>query len=120
MGGTIGFSPGLYPVSHHRYPNGYGVDYIAGYKNAKDVPFELVEIIGMLAAINLMADFGDGVVSGLANASVSLSGISESFGTTLSATSAFFGARIKDYTDRLTTWFKENKKKYRGIRLAAL
>jgi len=118
VGGYVGYAAGLYPLSHDHYPCGYGIDYIAGYENAKDVPFDLVEIIGMLAAVNLMADYGDGIVGGIANASVSLSGISESFGTTMSATSAWFGARIKDYSDRLNAWFKENKKKYRGIRLA--
>jgi hypothetical protein len=116
VGGFTGFTAGLYPISYDHYPNGYAVDYIAGYPNAKDVPFDLVEIIGMLSAINLMADFGDGVISGLANASVSLGGISESFGTTLSATSAFFGARIKDYSDRLEKWFKNNRSKYKGMK----
>lgn len=120
VGGFTGFTAGLYPISYDRYPNGYAVDYIAGYPNAKNVPFDLVEVVGMLAAVNLMADFGDGVVSGLANASVSLSGISESFGTTLSATSAFFGARIKDYTDRLDKWFKQNRKKYHGVKFRVL
>lgn len=115
VGGFVGAAPGLFPATYKRYPGGYGLDYIAGYPNAKDVPEDLSEIVGMLAAINLMADYGDGVVSGLANASVSLSGISESFGTTMSATSAFFGARIKDYSDRISAWMKENKSKYRGI-----
>lgn len=111
-----GVTAGLYPYSFERFPRGYALDYIAGYENARKVPDDLMEIIGMLAAINLMADFGDGVVSGLANASVSLSGISESFGTTLSATSAFFGARQKDYTERINKWFDENRIKYRGLK----
>jgi len=120
VGGHVGFSAGLYPLSYDNYPNGYGVDFIAGYENARDVPEDLIEIIGMLAAVNLMADFGDGVISGLSNASISLGGISESFGTTLSATSAYFGARIKDYSDRLEKWFKENKRRYKGINFAVL
>lgn len=116
VGGLVGAAPGLFPTAYNRYPNGYGLDYIAGYENSKDVPLDLVEVIGKLAAINLMANFGDGVVSGLASASVSLSGISESFGTTLSATSAYFGARIKQFTDEIIKWKEENGPKYRGIK----
>lgn len=118
-GGFVGFTPGLYPLAWKDYPNAYGVDYIAGYENAKDVPEDLIEVVSMLAAVNLMADYGDGVVSGLANASVSLSGISESYGTTLSATSAFFGARILDYTKRIGEWLKQNRQKYRGVKMRA-
>lgn len=120
VGGYAGGLTGLYPISFERYPAGYAIDYIAGYENAKKVPMDLVEIIGMLAAVNVMADFGDGVVSGLANASISLGGISESFGTTMSATSAFFGARILDYSKRLETWFKANKSRYKGIKFRVI
>lgn len=116
MGGFAGQGLGLYPASFDTYPSAYGLDYIAGYGNASEVPYDIVNVIGMLAAINLLSDYGDGITAGLANASISLSGISESYGTTMSATSAWFGARIKDYTDRITEWMKENKRKYRGFK----
>jgi len=116
VGGFSAGGIGLYPSNYNTYPYAYGVDFIAGFQNSSKVPMDLVEVIGMLAAINLLADFGDGITSGLANASVSLSGISESFGTTMSATSAWFGARIKDYSDRLDKWYKNNRTKYQGLK----
>jgi len=98
MGGTLQFtfsqlsnipvflgmlSPFQYPFRD--YPNAFLIDYKTGYENSRNVPKDLVEVIRMLAGIMLLNDFGDGKSPGLASASVNLNSISESFGTTQSA-----------------------------------
>lgn len=97
------------------FPDGWLVDYVVGFENVKEFKtrnYELFDIIGKLAAINLLSDYGDGKTSALASSSVSLSGISESLSTTLSATSAAFGARQKQYINDLKIFYNKNRFKY--------
>ncbi len=106
-----------------RFPDGFFIDYKTGFRNVKALKArhqELFSVCGKLAAINLMADYGDGKTAGLASSSVGLSGLSESFSTTMSATSAFFGARIKQWYDDLKRFYDQNKQKYAGVFLAAV
>jgi hypothetical protein len=105
------------------YPDGFQIDYTAGFKTStvlrKKHP-ELFTVIGKLAAIMMLSDYGDGKTAAIASSSISLSGLSESVSTTLSATSATFGARILQYTNELKEWFKINKNKYSGFFIGAL
>lgn len=106
-----------------RFPDGFRIDYKSGFRHVKALKArhnELFEVVGKLAAINLLADYGDGKTAGLASSSVGLSGLSESFSTTMSATSAFFGARIKQFYEDLKRWYDMNKQKYAGVFLAAV
>lgn len=91
--------------------NRFLIDYETGYENCQDVPIEFRYIILKFAACLLMNTYGDGKLSAIANRSVSLSGVSESIGTTLSATSAAFGARIIQYQKEIKE-FEKNKAKY--------
>jgi hypothetical protein len=88
------------------------IDYTTGYENAEEVPDELRWIIKKLAAITLMAIYGDGKFAAVASRSVSLNSVSESISTTMSATSAAFGARILQYQKEIKTWLATNKQKY--------
>ena len=106
-----------------KYPDAYYLDYIAGFQCAAQVHAqhrELITIIGKVAAINMLGDFGDGKSPGLASSSISLAGISESYATTQSATSAIFGAHILQLSKEVKEWYKENKSKYSGILFTAL
>jgi len=106
-----------------KYPDGFYLDYEVGYKCAAQVRAqhsELFPIIGKLAAVSLLASYGDGRSPGLASSSISLAGISESFATTQSATNALFGARILQYTKELKEFYKENKNKYAGVLFTAI
>jgi hypothetical protein len=49
-----------------------------------------------------------------------MDGVSESFSSTMSATSAMFGARIKAYEDELDDYIKSCKNKFGNIVLGAL
>jgi hypothetical protein len=51
-------------------------------------------------------------MSGFSSSSLSMDGISESFSSTQSATSAYFGARIQVYKDDIKKYIEENKYKF--------
>lgn len=88
------------------------LDYETGYNNCVDVPDEFRNIIKKTAAVTLMNIYGDGKLAAIANRSVSLNSVSESISTTLSATSAAFGARVIQYAKEVDRWLKQNRSKY--------
>lgn len=90
----------------------YEVDYTAGYENSDEVPDDLREIIAKVGAVSLLNIIGDGLMSGFSSSSLSMDGISESFSSTQSATSAYFGARIQVYKDDIKNYIAENKYKF--------
>lgn len=99
-------------LRNQSYSNAYRVDYTAGFEDASKVPWDLRDIIGKAAACRLLNIIGDGLIAGFANMSLSLDGISESFGTTASATNAMYGARINQYLKEIETWLKANRHKF--------
>jgi len=88
------------------------LDYETGYENCQDVPDEFRNIVKKLAAVTLMNIYGDGKLAAIASRSVNLNSVSESISTTLSATSATFGARIIQYQKEINQWFTQNRAKY--------
>lgn len=98
----------------------YCVDYSAGYETSDDVPKDLRQMIGKVCAISLLNIIGDGLMSGFSSSSLSMDGISESFSSTQSATSAYFGARIKVYQDEVKDYIKDNKYKFGFLPIGAL
>jgi len=94
------------------YPHGFKFDYEAGWKNSDFIPNDLREVIAQFATIMALNSVGDGLLAGFSSSSISLDGLSESFSSTQSATSSYFGARILSYTKHITEWLKLNKYKY--------
>ena len=74
----------------------YSVDYEAGFETSDDVPEDLRQVVGLRTAISLLNVIGDGLMSGFSSSSLSMDGVSESFSSTQSSTSAYFGARMND------------------------
>jgi hypothetical protein len=117
---TGGFTYGPYSVygqfwtgmGAKRYPGAFEFDYETGYESAEFVPEGLRATIGKYATIKSLAVVGDGILAGFSSQSVSLDGLSESFSSTQSATSAYFGARIKQYSDEIDSWLERNRYKY--------
>jgi hypothetical protein len=98
----------------------YEVDYDAGYETSDDIPMDLREAIGKNAAISLLNVIGDGLMSGFSSSSLSMDGVSESFSSTQSATSAYFGARIKVYEDELKDYIEEVKRKFGHLQIGSI
>lgn len=98
----------------------YQIDYDAGYETSDEVPSDLRQIIGKQCAISLLNIIGDGLMSGFSSSSLSMDGLSESFSSTQSATSAYFGARIKEYKDDIEAYIKENKFKFNNLPMGSI
>lgn len=116
--GDLGYGPfniygGAYQMAFKaNHPQGYEIDYTTGFETSDFVPNDLRSVIGSLATIKALASIGDGLLAGFSSSSVSIDGLSESFSSTQSATSAYFGARIKELTDEIQEWLRRNRLKY--------
>jgi hypothetical protein len=98
----------------------YAIDYIAGYEKADDVPADLRDVVAKKGAIALLNNIGRGLMSGFSSSSLSMDGVSESFSSTQSATSAYYGADIKQYQDEIEQYIRDNKMKFGHIPMGAL
>jgi hypothetical protein len=98
----------------------YEIDYDAGFETAADVPLDLRSAISKSAAIGLLNSVGDGLMAGFSSSSLSIDGMSESFSSTQSATSAYFGARIKQYEGELKEFIESTRRKYGYIAIGSL
>jgi hypothetical protein len=98
----------------------YEIDYDAGFETAADVPLDLRMAISKNAAMGLLNSIGDGLMAGFSSSSLSMDGMSESFSSTQSATSAYFGARIKQYEGELKDFVDDVKRKYGFIAMGSL
>ena len=107
-------------LGNYDYHDCFHIDMKTGYKNAGLVPEDLREIVGKIAALKMLNVIGDGLLAGFSSSSLSLDGISESFSSTQSATSAYAGARIKVYTDDVKDYLDENKNKYGNFRIGSI
>ena len=61
-----------------------------------------------------------GLMSGFSSSSLSMDGVSESFSSTQSATSAYFGARIAVYQKEVQDYISANKFKFGFFRVGSL
>lgn len=84
--------------AHSNYlPMGIKVSYVAGIERDM-IPANLIEYICKLAANSIFAIWGDQIIgAGIASASLSIDGLSQSIGTTQSAMYGGASARILEY-----------------------
>lgn len=94
-------------------PNFWRLEYLSGFDN---IPLDLLEAIGkltMLQVYNILGNILFGV--GIASTSKGIDGLSQSVGTTQSATNALFGASITTLEDQLKYEIPALKGKYKGL-----
>jgi hypothetical protein len=103
-----------------KYPHAFQIDYTSGYKHAGLVPNDLRDAIGKVASCTALNAIGDGLIAGFSSSSLSLDGVSESFSSTQSATSAYFGARIKAYQDEIKMYISRNRRKFGRMTMGIL
>ena len=79
-------------------PDYWRVQYITGW-DIDEMPMDLLNIVGMLATFGPLNIAGDLVlgIAGVSSQSLSIDGLSQSIGTTASATSAAYSARLTQY-----------------------
>lgn len=108
LGGSQAGYPFVTGQLNRALPQMWYVDYIAGYElNA--IPADIRNAVAKIAAIDVLGIAGSAVLAGLANASTSIDGLSESFGTTASATSTTYGAHIAQYQKEVDDLFDPKK-----------
>lgn len=84
-----------------RVPGIWHVDYRAGFEPGT-VPGDVKHAIAMMAAVGILNIAGDLIAgAGIANLSISVPGLSQSVGTTSSATNSGYGSRIIEYQKEL-------------------
>jgi len=113
--GPFSVSASLYLRMGVPYPQGFEFDYTTGYPSSDYVDLGLRDVVAKWAACKALSAVGDGMHVGIASSSISLDSLSESVSLTQSASSTLFGARVKQYTEEIKDWLKQNKAKYAGI-----
>ena len=116
MGQGGSFLPLLY-TSVLSIPAIIEVDYECGFADG-ECPADILEIIAMKASLGPLNIAGDLIAgAGIANTSISLDGLSQSIGTTSSATNAGYGARVIQYLKKIDKALTSLRLAYRGIQM---
>lgn len=114
-------SPTVTPATDPTFiPDAIAVDYTAGFEDISYVPRDIIGFIEKLTAIACLNFIGDGLLAGFSSSTVSIDSISESLYTTQSATSAYFGARIKEYSNEVRQFIKANQFNYGNFHLVTI
>jgi hypothetical protein len=108
------FLPYLIP-GYSQVPHMYEIHYNAGF-SYDQIPFIINDAVGLIASMLPLDTAGDLIVgAGIASSSISLDGLSQSVGTTSSATNAGYGARMLSYKNRLKERMTTLRNYYKGI-----
>ena len=99
-------------------PNAIEAKYTAGFAYGA-LPASMRDLIGMKASFPIFSTAGDLIAgAGIANFSLSVDGLSQSVGTTSSATNSGYGARTLAYERRLKQEIPMLRKYYKNAGLA--
>jgi hypothetical protein len=110
------FLPAVYNGLQY-LPQLFEISHVAGFEAGK-VPANIVDLIGMFAALGPFNIFGDLIAgAGIATVSLSMDGLSQNIGTTSSATNAGYGARIIQYTKQIKEQIPLLRRYYKGTRM---
>lgn len=101
-----------------RVPGVWRFTYRAGFE-VGEIPADIKDAIGMKAAIQVFNIAGDLIAgAGIATTSISVPGLSQSVGTTSSATNSGYGARIGQYEKQLKEMLANLRRFYgKGTRM---
>lgn len=109
-----GFLPQIFGIKR-RYPQLFLVKYTAGFEDNK-IPWLINRYIGLKAAIDALNIAGDLILgAGIASQSLSIDGLSQSIGSTSSATNAGYGARIIQYLKEIESITPVIRNFYTGL-----
>lgn len=112
------FLPAIYTGMDY-LPQLFEITYTAGFEEGQ-VPEDILDLIGMFASLGPFNIFGDLIAgAGIATISLSMDGLSQSIGTTSSATNAGYGSRIIQYLKQVKEQIPNLKRYYKGIRMVS-
>lgn len=111
----IGFPSGLlsYRDSTGGIPCFWQITYETGFCGA--IPFDVLDLIGMLASVPLLAVLGDVRDAGISSKDLSIDGVRAAYSTTSSATSSAYSARILEYTKLIDKKIKQLKRHFEAL-----
>lgn len=113
------FLPAIYNGMSY-LPDLFAVSYTAGFEDG-ELPFNLLDLIGKVASFGPFNIFGDLIAgAGIATVSLSIDGLSQSIGTTSSATNSGYGARLIQYQKEIKDWIPKLRRFYKGIRMTVM
>lgn len=96
-------------------PGAFRIDYTAGFRKNK-IPPVLKNAIGLYSSIGPLNIAGDLIAgAGIANQSIGVDGLSQSIGTTSSATNSGYGARILEYKNELKILIPQLRRSFHPI-----
>lgn len=100
-------------------PDLFQITYVAGFEEGK-IPANIVDLIGMFASLGPLNIFGDLIAgAGIATLSLSMDGLSQTVGTTASATNAGYGSRIIQYLKQIKEQIPLLKRYYKRVRMVS-
>ncbi len=108
MGGSQSGYPFVTGTINSNLPQMIEVDYVAGYELGA-IPRDIRDMVAKMTAVEILGIAGDAVLVGISSMSTSIDGLSESLSTTASATSATYGAHIKQFQDEIDAYFDPRK-----------
>jgi hypothetical protein len=110
-----GLSPNMGFFGNQSIPNYWNVTYCSGW-DADDIPNDLLDAIGKIASIQVLAITGDLIFgAGIGNQSISIDGISQTYSTTKGGGKGAFSGRIDQYKNELEQTLRDLKSEYLGI-----
>jgi len=110
-----GITPHLGYYGSDHIPNYWRVTYCTGWKPG-EIPAELLDAVGKLAAMQLLSITGDLIFgAGIGNQSISIDGISQTYSTTKGGGKGAFAGRIEQYKNELENELARLKAEYVGI-----
>ncbi|NCB02938.1 MAG: hypothetical protein EOM67_12330 [Spirochaetia bacterium] len=114
-----GVLPNVGMMNWKYIPNYWTAEYVTGFEK---VPRDIMDVVGKIATIGILNVAGDIVLgtAALANYSLSIDGLSQSIGTTMSATNAAYGARILQYSKEIKDSLEKLKSYYRGMEMISM
>lgn len=110
-----GIWPSRLVQGSNNIPNYWDVSYCSGW-GADDLPADLMDAIGKMSAIQVLAIAGDLIYgAGIGNQSIAIDGISQTYSTTKGGGKGAFSGRIDQYQKELEQAVKDLKSEYLGI-----
>lgn len=110
-----GITPHLGYFGTDFIPNYWRITYCTGWE-AGEIPEDLLDAVGKMAAMQLLAITGDLIFgAGIGNQSVSIDGISQTYSTTKGGGKGAFAGRIEQYKNELANALSQLKAEYLGI-----
>ena len=105
--------------SYDQIPNYWTVSYITGFNK---IPRDLLNLVGKLAAVNILVIAGNLVLGkpGVSTMSLGIDGLSQSLGSGISGQSGAFGGQIKQYLADIQMTLSRVQYTYKGITISTL